>query len=451
MTGIVGIQGKGESSLAEEMLSIIRYRGKNQVIIQLTNDITLGITSNSDIIKPEELQMAHLLSLSSLNDTTSVAFYGNNVSLKRDKYGVTPLYYVILENDRIAFASEVKALLGFNRKINELEPGYILENTELKKYYELIKATPSDSSMRILCNNLRETILQSIKKRITNKKTGVWLSGGLDSSVISALAKPLVNELHTFTIGFPSAPDLTYARMVADHIKSIHHEKLISFEDILNALPMVIYHLESFDALIVRSSIVNFLVAQLTSEYVEEVFSGEGGDELFAGYEYIKSIPFNKVETELIEITQRMHNTALQRVDRCSSAFATTAHVPFLDEDMVELAIRMPVECKLYNGVGKWILRQAAIDDLPGEVLNRTKSKFWEGSGIREHFYIYAEGLITDIDFQKERNIRCGWQLKSKEELMYYRIFKEHFGELSNLDWMGRTKNVATDRIPNID
>ncbi|MFA7421969.1 MAG: asparagine synthase-related protein, partial [Melioribacteraceae bacterium] len=127
------------------------------------------------------------------------------------------------------------------------------------------------------------------------------------------------------------------------------------------------------------------------------------------------------------------------------SAFGTIAHVPFLDDEVVELATKIPVDQKLFKKTEKWILRLALVDNLPTEVLMRTKSKFWEGSGIGEHFYKYAEGLISDLDFKEERKIKCGWVLNSKEELMYYRIFKEHFGELENLDWMGRTKNVIPD------
>ena len=445
MAGIIGIQGKNQSKIARAMLSKIMHRSKKDNIILLKNGFTIGIASNDLEAMCGYVKNKDIFSVSKREDATSVALMDGRISLKRDKYGIDPLYYVLLEDNSIAFASEVKALIGFNSTIKELEPGYILEDLELKKYYELEKEEPLKLGVHDLNILLRETLLASINKRLTSNTVGAWLSGGLDSSVISALLRPLVKELHTFSVGFPGSPDLRYARVVADYIGSKHHEKLVSFENIIRVLPDVIYHLESFDGLLVRSSLMNYLVAQLASEYVDEVFSGEGGDELFAGYQYIKELPQNKIEDELIEITKRLHNTALQRVDRCSNAFGTTAHVPFLDEEIVELAIRIPVEYKLHNGIEKWILRSAVEDDLPADVLWRTKSKFWEGSGMGEHFYSYAEGFITDSEFNSEKKIKCGWELNSKEEYMYYKIFKEHFGELDDLSWMGRTKLVTSE------
>ena len=444
MAGIIGIHGNHQSKVAHDMLSKIAHRGNKHNIILLKDGITIGVASNNLDSLSNNIKNTNIFSLSNRDDATSVEIADKKIILKRDRYGVEPLYYTILADSKIAFASEVKALLEFKSPVYELEPGYILENLELKKYYELQKANSLLSNQKDVSVLLKETLSKAIARRLNNHPVGAWLSGGLDSSVISALLRPHVDVLHTFAIGFPEAEDLKYAKIVAEHIRSNHHERFISFEDIIKVLPYVIYHLESFDALLVRSSIMNYLVAQLASEYVEEVFSGEGGDELFAGYHYIKELPVTLIEDELIDITKRLHNTALQRVDRSSSAFGTTAHVPFLDNDVVDLAIQIPVDQKLYKKTEKWILRLAFVDDLPTDVLMRPKSKFWEGSGIKEHFHNYAEGLITDSDFYSERMIKCGWELNSKEELMYYRIFKEHFGEMENLDWMGRTKNAPS-------
>lgn len=172
------------------------------------------------------------------------------------------------------------------------------------------------------------------------------------------------------------------------------------------------------------------------------MFSGEGSDELFAGYEYLKKLAPQTLSAELIDITNRLHNTALQRVDRCASAYGTVAHICFLDPDVVEYALRIPVKYKLHRGVEKWILRQAVADILPGSIVNRPKAKFWQGVGVESLLTRYAEEQISTADFQRERFLSNGWRLNTKEELFYYRIFKRYFGAAEDLSWMGRTKTA---------
>jgi len=144
----------------------------------------------------------------------------------------------------------------------------------------------------------------------------------------------------------------------------------------------------------------------------------------------------------LIDITQRLHNTALQRVDRSASAHGIVAHVCFLDPEVVDYAFRIPVEYKLRDNVEKWILRVALDGKLPEKILNRRKAKFWEGAGVGELISDYADSTITDDDFMRERILKNGWIIKSKEELLYHRIFREQLGELEDLSWMGRTKGI---------
>mgnify|MGYP000905354970 CR=1 FL=1 len=443
MKGLIGIEGKENARFADEMLSKIQHRGKYGKIVKMTDDFILGAAANEKGLIIREDKGTLTYSTTDREDSVKISARDKKIIVKRDKFGVEPLYYTYLPGDRLAIASEIKSLVQFNGDIKELLPGHILEEGTQKKYFELSKSPILQWSQRELSRLLKDTLGNAITGRIKKGKMGAWLSGGLDSSVISAILRKNVDELHTFSVGFLNAPDLRYARIAADYIRSNHHERIISFENLMETLPKVIYHLESFDPLLVRSSIMNYFVSELASEYVDEVFSGEGGDELFAGYLYIKEMPRDLVEDELIDITKRLHNTALQRVDRCSSAFGVTAHVPFLDEKVVDLAVRIPVDHKIYDKMEKWILRLALVDDLPNDVLMRTKSKFWEGSGIGEHFFSYAEGLVSDSDFENEREIKCGWKLSSKEELMYYRVFREHFGELEDLEWMGRSKSIA--------
>jgi asparagine synthase (glutamine-hydrolysing) len=362
--------------------------------------------------------------------------------LKRDPLGIAPLYYG-KEDGAVYFASEVKALLPHCSEIKQVPPGHKTDGESVEPYYKLKKKEPFQKDPEVLAKELFSRLDASVRKRIElGGMVGSWLSGGLDSSTMVALARPYLDKLHTFAAGLPGAPDLEYASQVADFVQADHHEVLVSFQDLISVLPEVIYYLESFDALLVRSSLTNYLAAKEASEYVDAVLSGEGGDELFAGYEYLKTIDQDDLSDELIDITRRLHNTALQRVDRSAAANGTVPHVGFLDPDVVELALRIPIQYKLQDGVEKWILREAMQGKLPEQVLKRKKAKFWQGAGVGELLSEYADKMISDEDFRQDKNIPSGWTLRTKEELMYYRIFKDHFGELDDLSWMGRTKGA---------
>jgi asparagine synthase (glutamine-hydrolysing) len=362
--------------------------------------------------------------------------------LTRDQLGVAPLYYGQTEDGTLCFASEVKALLEIAREVHEFPQGHSYDGDRMHPCFQLQKKAPLHEPVQQMAKELRHRLNASVRKHITEDQAGAWLSGGLDSSTIATLARARVGKLYTFAAGLQGAPDLEYARETADFIGSDHREAMVDFSGLLRVLPDVIYHLESFDALLVRSSTTNYLVAQLASRYVPEVFSGEGGDELFAGYEYLKHLSPSALPDELIDIAGRLHNTALQRVDRCASAHGTVAHVPFTDPELVDYVLRIPIELKLHHGIEKWILRQAMADALPERVLKRTKAKFWEGAGIGDLLARHADREISDDEFRRERKLPNGWDLDSKEELMYFRIFQERFGDLVNLSWMGRTKGA---------
>jgi len=367
--------------------------------------------------------------------------------LARDPLGVKPLYFGKTDDGALCFASEVKALLEVTPEVYEFPPGswYTLPGG-IQAFAQVKIKPPLKQEPQTIAAGLRLRLEEAVCRRILSDEAGAWLSGGLDSSVMAALARPHVHRLHTFVSGVQGAPDLEYAGQMAEFLGSEHHTLIVSLDDLLKILPEVIYYLESFDALLVRSSLTNYLTARMVADYVGTVFSGEGGDELFAGYHYIKRLTPDEISSELEDIVNRLHNTALQRVDRSASAHGIIPLVPFLDMDVVEYAMSIPVEYKLYRSEGepveKWILRQAMRDALPESVLWRPKAKFWQGAGVAEILADYAAEKISNAEFQRERHLLNGWTLNTKEELMYYRIFRDHFGDLSELAWMGRTKGA---------
>ena len=461
MSGIAGVNRPGETTLVTKMLDKISYRGHGQPIILESLGNTLGVYENSPewIRQPVSLretsvwdgprppmpipdQISKFSSAFSLASATP-----EGLILARDTLGVRPLYYGYTDDGAFCFASEVKALMEATYNINEFPPGYWMDHEQkLHQYHKVEVTIPSNLPPEVLVGHLRLLLEKAILRRIEAAEMGSWLSGGLDSSAIASLVRPHVKTLHSFAGGFEGSPDIEYARQVATFLDTKHHEVIVTVEELINVLPDVIYHMESFDALLIRSTLMNYLVAREASQYVHSSFSGEGGDELFGGYEYLQSMQMEQLPAELVDITKRLHNTALQRVDRSASAHGLVIYVPLLDKDIVEFALQTPPSMKISrsgdNLMEKSIFRQAVRGNLPEEVLWRPKAKFWEGAGVETLLDVYANEHVSDSDFASERILPNGWQINTREELMYYRIFKEQFGDLTDLDWMGRTKGA---------
>jgi asparagine synthase (glutamine-hydrolysing) len=443
MAGIAGIARPAQTAEVNRMLDKLAHRGRAVREVLEVEGVTMGA------VAPETQTTSISRSHNVVRDYAGYGHYAqaqiihDRFALLRDPLGVAPLYYGQTADGALCFASEIKALVGLAGTPVELPPGSFYDGQRIVPHFRLEPRSLLRETPEQIAIELGVRLGDAVQKCVQPDIFGAWLSGGLDSSALVALARPKTRELHTFAGGIPGAPDLQFARTVAAFVGTRHHETLASLQDMLRALPDVIYHLESFDALLVRSSVINFMVARQAAEYVPAVFSGEGGDELFAGYEYLKSLDQAQLSAELLEITGQLHNTALQRVDRCASAHGIVAHTCFLDPSVVELALGIPVELKLRGPVEKWILRQALKGLLPETVLDRTKCKFWQGAGVGELLAEHADKTISDGDFRQERELPNGWILNSKEELLYYRIFRERLGEFGDLSWMGRTKSVA--------
>lgn len=447
MAGIAGIATENAEAEVKEMLKTIRHRGSESISVFENEGTTLGLVWNES----ENEMVKKYLEEGIVADNNGSGHYAlvkpenGNFTMFRDELGVAPLYLGKDETGTICFASEVKALKEVSGSIYEIPPGHSFDGNNFKSYFTLEPGIPQENEPEKIAVRLRSVLDKVISERISTDTIGSWLSGGLDSSAISAIAARHVKHLKTFAAGMEGAPDLKYARETAEFIKSDHYQVIVTLDDMIRVLPDVIYHLESFDALLVRSSVTNYLVAKLASEHVSEVFSGEGGDELFAGYDYLKSIPSGSLDNELIKIIGSLHNTALQRVDRSASAHGLRAHVPFACPEVLSYALTIPVKYKIFNNQEKWILRKAMTGLLPETILQRPKAKFWEGAGVKNLLSEYATRKITDRDFRNERNVSDRIIINTKEELFYYRIFKEHFGTDKNLKWMGRTKGSPVE------
>ena len=460
MAGIAGIALPGRQQDVVQMLEKLSHRGNDRAKMLEKRDVTMQASWPDVPARPMPLSLQmnavwdgvsapapNIHSLSQRKEPFALAAISSDgLFLARDTLGVKPLYYGKVD-DSLAFASEVKALLTVTDDVHEFPPGtWYTPDKGFNSFGKMSFEKLSHNNVDKIASELRLKLEQAIIRRAVSDEMGAWLSGGVDSSAIVALARPHVRKLHTFVSGVEGAPDVEYGGRMADFLGTDHHVLIVTLDDLLTALPEAIYHLESFDALLVRSSITNYLTSKMVSDYVGVVYSGEGGDELFAGYDYIKDLPTEKIPAECNDIVMRLHNTALQRVDRSAQAHGVIPFIPFTDMELVEYALSIPPEYKVYRGEGKpiekWILRKAVEDAVPESVLWRPKAKFWQGAGVQELLSDYAEAAISDSDFKNERLLKNGWKLNSKEELMYYRIFKGHFGELSQLDWMGRTKGA---------
>jgi len=312
---------------------------------------------------------------------------GTRLIAARDPVGIKPLYFGET-NGALAFASEAKALAQHCDSITEFPAGAVFDSASgLHSYYSIPNCAPLIHDETEAIASLREILEQAVVKRLrSDVPFGALLSGGLDSSIIAALAAKHVDKLKTFAVGFAGSSDLAAARRVARHIGSDHRELLLDPNEAIEALPEILYHLESFDQDLVRSAVPCYFVSKLAAEHVKVVLTGEGADELFAGYTYYRDIADpDALHTELGDSVSRMHNINLQRVDRMSMAHGLEARVPFLDQRMIDLGLSLPVEMKLKSIGGrrteKWILRRAFEDLLPREIVWRTKLQFDEGSG----------------------------------------------------------------------
>jgi asparagine synthase (glutamine-hydrolysing) len=398
-------------------------------------------SENEEQIVHEMRENGYVIDTSAKGHFVRAELRRGSLTILRDKIGVAPIYYGKTQDGNLCFASEVKGLLPITREVNELSPASYYDGKKIKNYGTVGVKQPIDWGVEEIAMELRDTLVDAVRECIENKRAvGLWLSGNLNSSIISSIAGRHLDDLRTYSIGFRESENLKTAKRVSKHIKSTHEEIVVTRDDLVEIIPEVIYHLESFDTLMVRESLMNFILSREAVKDIDYLLLGDGANELFGGYRHIKSMNHEAMANELVDLTSRLHNTTLQRIDRCTAAHELTPLLAFLKPKVVKLALRIPARYKVYKGKSKWILRETMRDYLPDDILMQTESKFAQdfvGQAIAE----LAENSISDKTFKNERKLSNGWLIESKEELFYYRIFVEQFGDLEDFSWMGRIRN----------
>jgi asparagine synthase (glutamine-hydrolysing) len=436
-------------TLGHRRLSIVDTEGGHQPL--LNEQRSLAATVNGEIYNAralrDELEPRHRFdthsdsetplhlyaeqgpdAIDSLDGMFAIAIAdGDELFLARDPIGIKPLY-IRQSDDSIIYASELKAFSSVSEAVIEFPPGtWFRSDLGMRSYYRVPWSHPEVRSIPYWRDALRRTLDRAVEKRLmSDVPVGTFLSGGLDSSIITALAQRHLGRVHTVAVGMKGSPDLAAAREVAHHLGTFHHERTFSAEDIARHLPRIIYHLESFDVDLVRSAIPCFFASRLAAEHVKVVLSGEGADELFAGYTYHKEFGHpDQLHAELGDSVGALHNMNLQRVDRMTMAHSIEGRVPFLDLDVISLAGRIPAPYKISREppAEKLILRLAFEDMLPGSIVWRDKSQFDEGSGTADCLVRTVVGMADRYGVSAD-GARDAREL---EERIYRSLFNRYF------------------------
>ena len=486
-----GIFSNDNAVLAHERLAIVDPRSGKQPLYSKDGKLVLAV--NGEIYNHREIRKKFegkydfltqsdcevILALyrekgpaflEDLNGIFAFALYdieNNRFLIGRDHIGIIPLYQGWDKDGAYYVASELKALEGYCEKIEEFLPGQYYYSPDGKPSqwssrdwmeYENVKDNQSSVA------ELRKALEDAVERQLmSDVHYGVLLSGGLDSSIISAVAKKFAArriesgntedawwpQLHSFAIGLEGSPDLAAARKVAEHIGSVHHEINFTVQEGLDAIRDVIYHIETYDVTTVRASTPMYLLSRyIKSMGVKMVLSGEGADEIFGGYLYFHKAPnAEEFHKETVRKLSKLHLYDCLRANKSLASWGVEGRVPFLDKEFMDVAMRLnPADKMAGNGkIEKHILRQAFEDYLPSETAWRQKEQFSDGVGYNwiDTLKEIASEKVTD---EQMENVATRFPIQppmTKEEYHYRSIYNELFPSYSAALCVPSVKSVA--------
>ncbi|HLV39144.1 asparagine synthase B [Xanthomarina sp.] len=478
-----GIYSDEKVIMAHERLAIVDPASGKQPL--LSNDKQLVLAANGEIYNHRELRKQLkstynfqtqsdcevILALykekgvdfiDDMNGIFGFALYDvekDEYFIARDHMGIIPLYMGWDEHGTFYVASELKALEGVCTKIELFPPGHYMSSKdgELIKWYKrewTDYAAVENNKTEI--SEIRQAMEDAVHRQLmSDVPYGVLLSGGLDSSITSAIAKKYSQrriesndtseawwpQLHSFSVGLEGSPDLAAAREVADHIGTIHHEIKFTIQEGLDAIKDVIYQLETYDVTTIRASTPMYLMARvIKSMGIKMVLSGEGADEIFGGYLYFHKAPnAQEFHEETVRKLSKLHQYDCLRANKSLAAWGIEGRVPFLDKEFMDVAMRINPQDKMIDGkaldsrsrqgMEKWVLRKAFEDMLPESVAWRQKEQFSDGVGYG-WIDTLKEVVAKEITDEQLANAKYKFPIQtptSKEEYYYRSIFTEHF------------------------
>ncbi|UCE92326.1 MAG: hypothetical protein JSV90_04105 [Methanobacteriota archaeon] len=487
MEGIAGTYGHEDCALVGRMLRKLRHRGPGRKRIHADDGLVLGaraavtdsavrntpmaerdgvvVASDSYIFNRQALRTAFAPEASAaasdaelllgmyedlgtdmfgyIDGAYAVAIAdGRKTVLARDRYGIKPLY---LSGGvrRGTFSSEMKSQLLAKQDFIPFPPGKVMVKgkgvTPVRQKTTYVARVAGDAGAKAL----RSTLMGATQAALEDgDRANILLSGGVDSSAIAAAASCLTDDIDTVCVAYEGGTDADMARKVSEELGTDHREREYEEDEMLDLLDEVVYSAETFDYPLVRSCIPNYIATHSFPDRDRITLCGEGGDEVFAGYDYMREIADDgRLRRERKLLLRAGHLTGFHRVDRMTSSASLDGRMPIMSRSVVDLGLGMSRSAILGSDISesKLALRKAFADMLPDEVVTREKKRFSDGAGSLTALVRRAESLISDAEFDRERTALPGDRIRTKEELLYYRTFAKHFDSPSATRAVGFT------------